>query len=64
MMLTSAVSTPPVIAAEQIAPAEAVASMLRENGIDSSRISIEYLGGDRDAGASPESNRVAVCIVE
>jgi outer membrane protein OmpA-like peptidoglycan-associated protein len=44
--------------------AQAVASMLEANGIASSRISIEYLGGDRDASASPESNRVAVCIVE
>ena len=44
--------------------AEAVASMLKANGIAADRISIEYLGGDRDASASPESNRVAVCIVE
>ena len=44
--------------------AQAVASMLQSGGIAASRISIESLGGDRDASASPESNRVAVCIVE
>ena len=44
--------------------AQAVASMLQSGGIDASRISIEHLGGDRNASASPESNRVAVCIVE
>ena len=38
--------------------------MLQSGGIAASRISIESLGGDRDASASPESNRVAVCIVE
>ena len=44
--------------------AEAVADMLKSNGVSADRISIEYHGGDRDASASPESNRVAVCIVE
>jgi outer membrane protein OmpA-like peptidoglycan-associated protein len=44
--------------------AQAVASMLQSGGIAASRISIESLGGDRDASASPESNRVAVCMVE
>ena len=44
--------------------AQAVASMLQSGGIDASRISVESLGADRNASASPESNRVAVCIVE
>ena len=44
--------------------AQAVASMLQSGGIAASRISIDSLGADRDASASPESNRVAVCIVE
>ena len=44
--------------------AQTVAKMLEENGIPSSRISIEFHGGDRNAQATPESNRVAVCVVE
>ena len=44
--------------------AQAVAAMLQENGIAASRVSIEFVGGDRNASASPESNRVAVCVVE
>ena len=44
--------------------ANAVAEMLRSEGIAPGRISIEYTGGDRDASASPADNRVAVCIVK
>jgi methylglyoxal synthase len=41
-----------------------VAKMLQDAGIAKSRIVSGSVGGDRDAGASPESNRVAVCIVK
>ena len=44
--------------------AQAVAEMLEENGVAASRVSVEFVGGDRNANASPESNRVAVCVVE
>ena len=44
--------------------AQAVARMLEENGIAAGRVSIEFLGGDRNSQGSPESNRVAVCVVE
>ena len=40
-----------------------VAQMLREAGVEASRIVSGSTGSDRDAAASPESNRVAVCIV-
>ena len=38
--------------------------MLQDAGIDKNRIETGNIGGDRDASASPESNRVAVCIVK
>ena len=41
-----------------------VVDMLVEAGIDRSRISSGSVAGDRDASKSPESNRVAVCIVK
>jgi OOP family OmpA-OmpF porin len=41
-----------------------VAEMLRKAGVDPARIVTGNKGGDRDASASPESNRVAVCIVK
>ena len=41
-----------------------VVDMLVEAGIDRSRISSGSVAGDRDASRSPESNRVAVCIVK
>ena len=40
-----------------------VAQMLREAGVEASRIVSDSTGSDRDVAASPESNRVAVCIV-
>lgn len=43
--------------------AEAVAAALRAAGIASNRISIEYYGTEKDSSFTPESNRVAVCIV-
>ena len=42
---------------------EAVASALRKAGISPSRISTEYYGTEKDSSFTPESNRVAVCIV-
>ena len=44
--------------------AAVVAKMLQDAGIAKNRIEIGSVGGDRDASASPESNRVAVCIVK
>jgi outer membrane protein OmpA-like peptidoglycan-associated protein len=44
--------------------AEAVADMLKKAGISADRISYSSTGGDRNASATPESNRVAVCIVK
>jgi outer membrane protein OmpA-like peptidoglycan-associated protein len=44
--------------------AETVAQMLKDAGISANRISYSSTGGDRNASASPESNRVAVCIVK
>jgi outer membrane protein OmpA-like peptidoglycan-associated protein len=44
--------------------ASVVVNMLVEAGIDRSRITSGSVAGDRDASQSPESNRVAVCIVK
>jgi len=44
--------------------AESVTNMLKSAGINASRISFSSVGGDFDASKSPESNRVAVCIVK
>ncbi len=44
--------------------AHAVVEMLRNAGISPNRIGIRAAGSDRDASKSPESNRVAVCIVK
>jgi hypothetical protein len=41
-----------------------VVEMLKKAGIAASRIIRQAVGGDRDASRSPESNRVAVCIVK
>lgn len=41
-----------------------VAQMLEKAGIPANRISYSANGSDRDAAQSPESNRVAVCIVK
>jgi hypothetical protein len=38
--------------------------MLKKAGIAASRISYSSTGTDVDASATPESNRVAVCIVK
>ena len=43
--------------------AAVVVDMLKKAGIEASRITSSAIGGDRNANASPESNRVAVCIV-
>jgi outer membrane protein OmpA-like peptidoglycan-associated protein len=44
--------------------ARVVVDMLKKAGIAVSRIITKAVGGDRDASRSPESNRVAVCIVK
>ena len=44
--------------------AAVVANMLKKAGIAASRITSAAAGTDKDASASPESNRVAVCIVK
>ena len=44
--------------------AAVVADMLKKAGIDAGRITTSAAGGDRDASATPASNRVAVCIVK
>jgi outer membrane protein OmpA-like peptidoglycan-associated protein len=44
--------------------AEAVVRMLKNAGVSDSRISYSSVGSDKDAAASPASNRVAVCIVK
>ena len=44
--------------------AQTVIDMLKKAGIAASRIISAAAGGDRDASRSPESNRVAVCIVK
>ena len=44
--------------------AQVVIDMLKQAGISASRIVSKAVGGDRDASRSPESNRVAVCIVK
>ena len=44
--------------------AAVVVDMLKKAGIEAGRITSAAIGGDKDANASPESNRVAVCIVK
>ena len=44
--------------------AQVVVDMLKKAGIAASRISFKAAGSDRNASQSPESNRVAVCIVK
>ena len=44
--------------------AQTVVDMLKKAGIAAGRIISKAIGGDRDASGSPESNRVAVCIVK
>jgi TonB-linked SusC/RagA family outer membrane protein len=44
--------------------ASVVVEMLKKAGIAASRIIRQAVGGDRDASRTPESNRVAVCIVK
>ena len=44
--------------------AAVVVEMLKKAGIEAGRITSAAIGGDKDATASPESNRVAVCIVK
>ena len=38
--------------------------MLKQAGVAASRIICNAVGRDRDASGTPESNRVAVCIVK
>ena len=44
--------------------ARTVVDMLKKAGIAAARIAYKAVGGDRNASQSPESNRVAVCIVK
>ena len=44
--------------------AKVVADMLKKAGIAESRITSAGTGSDKDASASPEANRVAVCIIK
>lgn len=44
--------------------AQVVVDLLKQAGIAASRIISGHVGGDRDKNLSPESNRVAVCIVK
>ena len=44
--------------------AQVVVDLLKKAGIAASRIISGNVGGDRDKSLSPESNRVAVCIVK
>ncbi|MBQ6761837.1 MAG: OmpA family protein, partial [Bacteroidales bacterium] len=44
--------------------AQVVVDMLKKAGIAANRISFKAEGSDRNASQSPESNRVAVCIVK
>jgi OOP family OmpA-OmpF porin len=44
--------------------AAVVVEMLKKAGISADRISYSATGTDRDPSATPESNRVAVCIVK
>jgi outer membrane protein OmpA-like peptidoglycan-associated protein len=44
--------------------ARVVVDMLKKAGIAADRISFKAEGSDRNASQSPESNRVAVCIVK
>ncbi|MBR4687195.1 MAG: OmpA family protein, partial [Bacteroidales bacterium] len=44
--------------------ARKVVDMLVDAGISRDRISSSSVAGDRDASQSPESNRVAVCVVK
>jgi len=44
--------------------AQNVVDMLVNAGIPASRIRCESTGTDRDASASPTSNRVAVCVLK
>ena len=44
--------------------AAVVADMLKKAGIAANRITSAAAGTDKDVSASPESNRVAVCIIK
>ena len=44
--------------------AEAVATMLKEKGIDNQRITIDYKGDTVQPFATIEENRVSICIAE
>ena len=44
--------------------AKIVSDMLAKAGISSDRIECRAAGTDRDASASPSSNRVAVCVIK
>ena len=59
----SATGTPETNKALSEQRAQTVVDMLKKAGIESSRISFDS-AVDRDSTQSPESNRVAVCIVK
>ncbi len=60
----SATGTAEVNKSLSAARASVVAKMLTEAGISADRIVADSTGTDKDASASPASNRVAVCIVK
>ncbi len=44
--------------------AENVATQLKEMGIDSQRITVDYKGDTVQPFSTPEENRVSICIAE
>ena len=44
--------------------AEAVAAQLKEKGIDSQRITVDYKGDTVQPFSTAEENRVTICIAE
>ena len=60
----SATGTPEINRELSQKRAQTVVDMLTKAGISANRISYSSTGTDVDASASPESNRVAVCIVK
>ena len=60
----TATGTPAINSSLSERRAAVVAGKLMSEGVAASRILSSSTGADRDASASPESNRVAVCIVK
>ena len=44
--------------------AEAVRDALVKEGIDSSRISVEYWGDTRSVSETPSENRTVICVIK